>query len=249
MPEHTRRATSLTGEDAGHHRNGRTPAAASPASPLPAVEILADGDRVSVALRGELDLDVARRMEPELHEILGRSPRGLDLHLDAVGFCDCAGLNLLLRLRLRALDQDKTVAIRSSSRAVERLLDLAGARALFVPPKPTGHDVTGSAALHGKGSQQDTCQALSAEVAQLRRAMQTRPTIDLARGILMATFSLSPDAAWETLVTASQNTNTKLYRLAQGLVNCVQGTALPQTVQQQLAAAVAKAKAAPTSLS
>ncbi len=61
--------------------------------------------------------------------------------------------------------------------------------------------------------------------------MQTRPAIDLARGILMATFSLSPEAAWSVLVAASQNTNTKLHRLAQDLVNSVHGPALPATVQ------------------
>jgi hypothetical protein len=74
--------------------------------------------------------------------------------------------------------------------------------------------------------------------------MQTRPAIDLARGILMASFSLSPEVAWTVLVTASQNTNTKLHVLAQDLVGTVQGTPLPEEVQQQLAAAVAQARAA-----
>lgn len=71
--------------------------------------------------------------------------------------------------------------------------------------------------------------------------MQTRPTIDLARGILMASFGLSPEAAWSVLVRTSQNTNTKLHDLAQDLVSTVHGTELPEQVQQQLAAAVASA--------
>ena len=71
--------------------------------------------------------------------------------------------------------------------------------------------------------------------------MQTRPTIDLARGILMASFSLTPEAAWSVLVRTSQNTNTKLHHLAQDLVGTVRGTTLPEQVQQQLAAAVAGA--------
>ncbi|MER6090990.1 ANTAR domain-containing protein [Streptomyces bluensis] len=79
-----------------------------------------------------------------------------------------------------------------------------------------------------------------AEVVQLRRAMQTRPTIDQACGILMAAFSLGPDDAWTTLVMASQNTNTKLHRVAQQLVDSVQGEALPKAVQAQLTAAVAR---------
>jgi AmiR/NasT family two-component response regulator len=83
---------------------------------------------------------------------------------------------------------------------------------------------------------------LRREVADLRRAMRTRPAIDLARGILMATFNLSPEAAWTVLVTASQNTNTKLHVLAQDLVGTVQGVPLPEEVQQQVAAAVTRAR-------
>ncbi|MBT2676182.1 ANTAR domain-containing protein [Streptomyces sp. ISL-14] len=81
---------------------------------------------------------------------------------------------------------------------------------------------------------------LRIEVAQLRRAMQTRPTIDLARGILMASFSLSSEEAWMVLVAASQNTNTKLHSLAGDLVTAVKGDALPEAVQEQLSSAVAR---------
>lgn len=223
---------------------------------LPRTDVLAHGDRMRVAVRGELDLDTCRRIERDLRDVLSRSVRGVELHLDAVPFCDCSGLNMLLRLRLRALAQNKTVVISSGSRAVERLLDLTGARELLMYPDPDGPDAPSGAA-PSRSSPEDTHQEdgrdhdrnphqdLPVEVAQLRRAMQTRPAIDLARGILMATFNLSPEAAWDVLVTASQNTNTKLHLLAQGLVDGVQGTALPESVQRQLAVAVAKAKAAP----
>ncbi|RSO09240.1 hypothetical protein DMH18_17490 [Streptomyces sp. WAC 06783] len=75
--------------------------------------------------------------------------------------------------------------------------------------------------------------------------MQTRPAIDLARGILMATFSLTSEAAWAALVTTSQNTNTKLHRLAEDLVNSVHGPVLSENVRGHLGAAVAKAQQAP----
>jgi hypothetical protein len=68
--------------------------------------------------------------------------------------------------------------------------------------------------------------------------MQTRPTIDQARGILMASFGLSPDDAWGVLVSVSQNTNTNLHRLADEVVTTVQGGMLSDAVQQQLVAAV-----------
>lgn len=70
--------------------------------------------------------------------------------------------------------------------------------------------------------------------------MQARPTIDLARGILMATFGLSAEAAWTVLVTASQTTDTKLCHLARDLTGAVDGTPLPEAVRQQMAATVAK---------
>ncbi|KOG50904.1 antitermination regulator [Streptomyces griseoflavus] len=226
-----------------------------------------DSGRTGMAVQGELDLNACEEVEHDLREALSRSARGLDLHLGAVPFFDCGGLNMLLRLRVRALAQGKAVVIRSSSRAVERLLDLTGTRKFFISPEPYGRPAPPSATdgavphqelrrdVHEDSQQdvhedshedvqQDSHQEPPTEVAQLRRAMQTRPVIDLARGILMATFTLSPDAAWAALVTASQNTNTKLHFLARELVDSVQGGALPEAVQEQLAAAVAKARAA-----
>lgn len=90
-------------------------------------------------------------------------------------------------------------------------------------------------------------QELRVEVAQLRRAMQTRPTIDQAIGVLIGRFGLSPEAAWNVLVKTSQNTNTKVHILADDLVGAGQADALPKAVRKQLAAAVAEAKASPPS--
>jgi hypothetical protein len=93
----------------------------------------------------------------------------------------------------------------------------------------------------GSGSPHEATESsLHAEVDQLRRAMKTRPTIDQACGMLMATFGLSPSAAWRVLVMTSQNTNTKLHRLADDLVETVHGDPLPKEVRQQLSAAVAR---------
>jgi anti-anti-sigma factor len=217
------------------------------------MDVAPDGDRMTVTLWGELDLG-SRRLLPDLHDILTLSGSGIDLRLDAIGFCDCSGLNMLLDLRVRALDQGKTVTLRSSGLAVERLLGLTGSRELFADSGPGTGETTPSAAriaspreetVHpaapDTAPREDADQDLRTEVAQLRRAMQTRPTIDLARGILMASFGLSPEAAWSVLVRTSQNTNTKLHHLAQDLVSTVHGTTLPEQVQQQLAAAVASA--------
>ncbi|MFD8226353.1 ANTAR domain-containing protein [Streptomyces massasporeus] len=236
MPEPAYSARSHPEEHAVPTAVDSAPAAIPPCTAT--MDVVPDDDRMTVTVWGELDLG-SRRLLPELYDMLTLSGTGLDLCLDAVGFCDCAGLNALLDLRTRAVDEGKTVTVRSCGVAVERLLDLTGTRELFAnsgrpesapPPAAPAADPP-----------EDDGQDLRAEVTQLRRAMQTRPTIDLARGILMASFGLSPEAAWGVLVRTSQNTNTKLHHLAQDLVGTVGGRTLPEPVQQQLAAAVAGA--------
>jgi anti-anti-sigma factor len=197
------------------------------------------GDRVVVKVSGELDLDTGEQLEGALREAVNHSVRGVELDLRDVEFCDCSALNALLSTRRRALAQAKTLAIHSASPAVERLLDMTGTLELFpgvgsvgpaaAPRFPRDEEIPGS-----------LDEDLRTEVAQLRRAMQTRPTIDLARGILMASFSLSSEEAWTVLVAASQNTNTKLHRLAGHLVTAVKGDALPPEVQEQLSSAVTR---------
>jgi two-component system, response regulator / RNA-binding antiterminator len=66
--------------------------------------------------------------------------------------------------------------------------------------------------------------ALVAELVQLRRAMQTRATIEQAKGILMAQRRCTADSAFEVLVQASRRTNTRLAELA---ANLVEHTAQP----------------------
>ncbi|WP_328429990.1 ANTAR domain-containing protein [Streptomyces sp. NBC_00443] len=212
--------------------------------------VRADGDRAMVKVSGELDLDSSERLQSVLREALNRSVRGIDLHLEGVTFCDCSILNTLLNMRRLALEQGKTVAIHTTSRTVDRLLSLTGTHSLFgrldADGYADGHPV-GHAAVDGHAQDPEAPEGahhdLRIEVAQLRRAMQTRPTIDLARGILMASFSLSSEEAWTVLVTASQNTNTKLHSLAGDLVTAVKGDALSEEVQEHLSAAVARVNA------
>ncbi|GGM26493.1 hypothetical protein GCM10010129_83720 [Streptomyces fumigatiscleroticus] len=204
-----------------------------------AVDVVPDGDRIRLLVRGELDVG-GRRLKPALNQALRRAGSGLDLDMDRVHFCDCAGLNILLDLRLAALDQEKTVTIGSAAPAVVRLLELTEVRALFVPPGP------GDGPLPAGGRPPtDAEQHMSAELGRLRRALRTRPVIDLARGILMATFDLTSEAAWSVLAATSRHTDIAVHRLARDLIDTVNGTPLPGRVQEQLVAAVARAKNAP----
>ncbi|MFF4268628.1 ANTAR domain-containing protein [Streptomyces sp. NPDC001536] len=193
-----------------------------------------DGDRTVVTVRGDLDLAADQQLQHALRSALTDSGKGIDLDLDGVDFCDCSGLNALLGIRQQGLDQCKTVTIRAISPAAERVFALTNTLPLFAP--------------EGEVDQKDDASHSSTdprvEVVQLRRAMQTRGLIDLARGILMATFALSAEEAWHVLVMTSQNTNTKLHRAAQQLVDSVRGEPLPEASRKQLSAAVTHVTAA-----
>jgi hypothetical protein len=171
----------------------------------------------------------------------------MDFHLSGIDFCDCAGLSAL-RVRRPARDEGWTVIIRTAGAVVHRLLSVACTRSLFTvvdenhagarrlpdaTSGPTPHPWKESVSL-GEAHQDPRI-----ELVQLRRAMRTRPVIDLARGVLMASFGLSPERAWEALVTASQNTNTKLHHVAEEIVSAVTGPPLSEALQQQLAATLA----------
>ncbi|MEU2055875.1 STAS domain-containing protein [Streptomyces bungoensis] len=94
------------------------------------------GDRIRVTVRGELDFRSGDRLRDDLCAALAGSTRGLDLDLGGLDFCDCSGLNVLLDLRRVALDQKKTVVIRTSNPMIDRLLTLLGAQGLFASPRP-----------------------------------------------------------------------------------------------------------------
>ena len=242
---------NLVSEATEHMRERAMPEPAHSAQPLTAadsrppclasIEAVVAGDRVDVICRGELDIG-ARWLQPELYAALNRSATGVDLDLEGVGFCDCAGLNVLLDLRREALDQGKTVTVRSCGPAVGRLLDLTGAGELFKAAEYDSPVASDSDPDPEPEPEVDVDEELRLEVAQLRRAMRTRPSIDVARGIVMASFGLSCEDAWTVLVTASQNTNTKLHHLAENLMGAVDGTPVAEEVRQQMAVAVAKVR-------
>ncbi|MFF7987340.1 ANTAR domain-containing protein [Streptomyces sp. NPDC007901] len=194
---------------------------------------------MTVVVSGEYRLDDSQRLQHALRDALARSAQGVDLDLGGLAFADGSALNALLAMRARAIAAGKTITVTTVSPAVERLLTFTDTYALFsaVAGGPPGLPTTVEPQGEGTGDG-----LLQAEVVQLRRAMRTRPDIDLARGILMATFGLSADAAWEVLVTMSQNLNTKLHRLATDLVATVQGEPLPDPVRRHLMTAVATAR-------
>ncbi|WP_070008990.1 ANTAR domain-containing protein [Streptomyces abyssalis] len=106
-------------------------------------------------------------------------------------------------------------------------------------PSSDIHQNSGDEAAAGTGSaHEDAGQDLHVEVTQLRRAMQTRAPIDKSMGVLMAAYGLSEDEAWKILVTVSQNTNTKLYAVAEEIVASTQKYVLDARLRRTIQAAL-----------
>ena len=78
----------------------------------------------------------------------------------------------------------------------------------------------------------------SVELEQLRTAMETRPVIDQAKGVLMAAYGLSPDDAWGILVTVSQHSNTKLNAVAEESVASTQEGVVDARLRTMIEAAL-----------
>lgn len=72
------------------------------------------------------------------------------------------------------------------------------------------------------------------EVAQLRQAMQSRPVIDQARGVVMVWGACSAEEAWQVLVHLSQHTNTKVRTVAAHVVAAACGEPLPEALEAVL---------------
>jgi len=63
-----------------------------------------------------------------------------------------------------------------------------------------------------------TIDHLVTENEHLRRKLQTLPVIEQAKGMLMGRYGIAADAAFAILRRRSQDTNTKLYLVAQNII-------------------------------
>ncbi|WP_052390448.1 STAS domain-containing protein [Streptomyces sp. NRRL B-24484] len=82
-------------------------------------------------VEGDLDLDGARAVRPDLEAALDAAATDLCVDLSGVGFCDSSGLNLLLRLRTRAQARGVRLVLSSLPPQMRRLLDMTGADTVF----------------------------------------------------------------------------------------------------------------------
>ncbi|MGW1728782.1 anti-sigma factor antagonist [Streptomyces sp. NPDC002306] len=212
-------------------------------TPTPvSLDIDAAGDRLVVTVSGELDLDCTQQLQQTLSHALDHAATGLELDLQDVAFCDCSALNVLLRVRQRADADAKSLILRATSPAVQRLLALTDTLALFAtdPAGPDEPPTGPSQPARPASAPPDNADSgdLAAENAQLHRALRTRATIDMAKGMLMSSFHLTAQQSWKVLVTASQRSNTKLHLIADALLQTTNGHTLTEPLAGHLATAV-----------
>jgi anti-sigma B factor antagonist len=96
----------------------------SPAWQPFSVIVSTDGDRVTVALRGELDLSGVDRARRAIEEAEASDAPLLVLDLSELDFVDSTGLEVMLRAARRAHDEGRRLIVQRPSRYVRRLLEL-----------------------------------------------------------------------------------------------------------------------------
>ncbi|MFC8423182.1 ANTAR domain-containing response regulator [Streptomyces sp. NPDC057236] len=203
-----------------------------------------DADRALLVPRGEL----VRGCAQALTEKLARLPAGtarVDVDMSGVYFMDTAGLEFLEVLREHGRRRSVPVTTTRWNGQPRRILELAGLDTtdpLRSPaPEGTPSRTVSAVALE----REERLYLLQEEVEQLRQAIASRPVIDQARGVLMATYGCTSDEAWHILREVSQLSNTKLRTVAEALTAGAEaeGAAPPEEVRAALSRALARRSA------
>ncbi|GAA2280059.1 hypothetical protein GCM10010415_55790 [Streptomyces atrovirens] len=205
-----------------------------------------DADRALLTPRGEL----VRGCAQALAEKLARLPAGtarVDVDMSGVYFMDTAGLEFLEVLRDHGRRRSVPVTATRWNGQPRRILELAGLDTTdpLRSPAPEPEDVPSRAVSAVALEREERLHLLQEEVEQLRQAIASRPVIDQARGILMATYGCTSDEAWHILREASQLSNTKLRTVAEALTAGAEaeGAAPPEEVRAALSRALARRSA------
>ncbi|MFJ9924905.1 anti-anti-sigma factor [Streptomyces misionensis] len=206
-----------------------------------AIDGRTEGRRALLAAHGEL----VHGAPDTVAETLAALPSGItevELDLAGVTFMDTTGLALLDLLTEYGVRQGVRVTTcrwRGQPRRVLELIGLDTTDPLRTGPPPGSPERTVSAVARERAEQ---LAVLRAEIAQLRHALDSRPVIDQARGVLMAAHGCTPDTAWDILRETSQRTNTKLRHIAAAVIASAapDGPPPPDPLRAALRAAAAR---------
>ncbi|MDQ0748238.1 response regulator NasT [Streptomyces africanus] len=177
-----------------------------------------DAERAELTPCGELVHGCAETLARTLAELPPTITR-VDLDMGDVHFMDTAGLQFLDVLADFARQRFATVTTTNWNGQPRRILELAGldtSDPLRAAPHPDPEPAqpSGPAPSAVALERAERLHVLQEEVEQLRQAIASRPVIDQARGILMATHGCTSDEAWHILRETSQLSNTKLRDVA-----------------------------------
>ncbi|MFJ4814063.1 ANTAR domain-containing protein [Streptomyces sp. NPDC088801] len=214
-----------------------------------------DADRAELTPRGELVHGCA--------DILARTLAGLpatvvrvDLDMGGVHFMDTAGLQFLDVLADHGRRRSLTVTATNWNGQPRRILELAGLNTTdplagpdstspdsaspdSASPDSAGPDSAVSPAAPASSAvaleRAECLHDLREEVEQLRQAIASRPVIDQARGILMATHGCTSDEAWHILRETSQLSNTKLRDVAAAVTASAEADGPPPSAELRTA--------------
>lgn len=83
-------------------------------------------DRVTVTVRGSIDLHSSDELRSRLTELVDAGERTVVVDLAAVDFCDSSGLNVLVRAYKHARAQNATLTVTGAYGRVENVLKTTG---------------------------------------------------------------------------------------------------------------------------
>lgn len=206
-----------------------------------AVEGRTERDRAFLQARGELVHGCAATTARALAALPADVGR-VEVDVADVSFMDTSGLGFLDVLGEYGRRRGVPVSVtgwRGQPRRVLELVGLDDTDPLPLSPFAGAPARSASAVARERAEQ---LRLLRAEIAQLRHAIDSRPVIDQARGVLMAAHSCTSEQAWDVLREASQRTNTKLRDVAGALTasTAPDGPAPPESLRAALRAAVAR---------
>ncbi|MEU6591613.1 ANTAR domain-containing protein [Streptomyces sp. NPDC046881] len=210
-----------------------------------AVDGRAEGDRVALTARGELVHGCTDTLTGALAALPAGAAR-VDLDVSGVTFLDTAGLAVLDTLAAYGLRRGVPVRATGWRGQPRRVLELVG----LDPADPLGAalpaDLAARTASPVARERAEQLDLLRLEIEQLRHAMDSRPVIDQARGVLMAAHGCGPEQAWEILREASQRSNVKLRRVAAAVTESAtpDGPAPPEALRTALADAARRVSTA-----
>lgn len=92
-----------------------------------------------VTVVGELDFDTAPQVRAAVARCMANRPGSLRLDLTGVGFCDCAGFNVLLEVRTSVLLAGADLVVEGIGPVLARLLSLLGADSVLTEGRTEAH--------------------------------------------------------------------------------------------------------------